>query len=139
MTRRAVLALLAVLLLCAVATPAWAGSYLDRASVLLDGARIERDMVRPRSSDQALVDLVYRLAQVRARTARQMSVPQSVAPAHPHLLLVLENCESAYAASLRGDRDKFVEHVQRARAEDATFRALIAQLGYRLPVTASDK
>lgn len=131
-----------LLILLAVALPllswgasALAGSYLNRAALLVDGARADRDMTFPRSDDKELLRVVHRVAAARADAASHMTVPKAVAPAHPHLLLVLENCERAYAAALDGDRDKFVEHLLRARIEDKTFRALLRKLGYSLPPT----
>jgi hypothetical protein len=116
-----------------IVTPVWAGSYLNRAALLLDGARIERDLVRPRGEDRHLLLLVHRIAQARTQAARDMEVPKSMSGAHPHLLLVMENTERAYAAALDGHREKFAEHIVRARQEDKTFRAIVAKLGYTLP------
>ena len=38
-------------------------------------------------------------------------------------------------AALAGRYPQFVEHVNRARADDRTFRALIKKLGYTVPRT----
>jgi hypothetical protein len=127
--------LLALLLPLLVVTDAWSGSYLNRAALMLDGSKAERDMVAPRSDDKELVEMVYAIAQARTAAARRMTVPKAVASAHPHLLLVLENSERAYEAALADESEKFVQHLARARAEDKTFRALIAKLGYTLPKT----
>ncbi len=135
MMRRFVVALLVSLPLWLVSSVAWSGSYLNRAVLLLEGSRAERDMVLPRSTDEELLRVVHGIAQARTRTARTMAVPKSVVAAHPHLLLVLENSERAYAAALDGNHQKFVEHILRARTEDKTFRAIIAKLGYTLPPT----
>jgi len=137
MVRRVFLASLVVCSAICVAPVAFAGSYLNRAALLLDTSRAERDMVRPRSRDRELVRLVHGIARARAQHARDMDVPKAVGDAHPHLLLVLENCERAYAAALEGSFEKFVEHIVRARAEDHTYRAIIAKLGYTLPRTAT--
>ena len=114
-------------------TPANAGSYLRRASLLLNGARRDRLMVRSRRTDRELLRVVHRVAVARAAAARDMKVAKAVAPAHPHFLLVLEHCERAYAAGLKDDGVKFVEHLERARSEDLTFRAIIERLGFNLP------
>jgi hypothetical protein len=118
-----------------VTSPAAAGSYLRRASLLLDGARRDRNMVRARRNDRELLRVVQRVAAARAAAGRDMTVPKAVYAAHPHLLLVLENCERGYAAGLRDDGVKFVERLDRARSEDQTFRAIIARLGFTLPPT----
>ncbi len=135
MITRIIAPLLLGLSLFFVTADAWAGSYLNRAALLLDGARADRDMVRPRAKDKELVRMVHQIAQVRTRVARNMKVPASVAAAHPHLLLVLENCERAYDAALKGKMEKFVRHIVRARAEDRTFRAIVVKLGYTMPKT----
>jgi hypothetical protein len=135
MNRRAFLAAMSAASLALLSDSAWAGSYLNRSALLLDGSRAERDMVWPRSDDKELVKLVYGVAQARSESARMMAVPKVVAMAHPHLLLVLENCERAYATALAGKHTRFVEHILRARSEDQTFRALIKKIGYALPQT----
>jgi recombinational DNA repair ATPase RecF len=133
MARRLALAVLLALGLFLAATPAWSGSYLNRAALLLEQARAERDMVWPRATDKELVRVAHRVAQARAAAARDMEVPKVVASAHPHLLLALANTESAYAAALAGEYERFAEQIVRARAEDKTFRALIRKMGYTLP------
>lgn len=92
-------------------------------------------MVRPRPRDEDLLEMVHAIAIARSESARRMQVPEVVAPAHPHLLLVLENSERAYAAARAGKLEKFVMHIERARAEDSTFRAIIKKLGYGMPPT----
>ncbi len=121
--------------LCAlfVALPAWAGSYLDRASLLLDEARREGDLLQPRTHDKELVMVVHALAEARARVASKMECPAAVSRAHPHLLLVLENSERAADAAAQGNFKKFMEHLVVARNEDRAFRAILAELGYTLP------
>lgn len=136
MPRRRLAALMVGFVLLLLPVGAWAGSYLDRAALLLDGSQAERDMVRPRVRDQELVELAHRIARARTDSARHMKIPAVVASAHPHLLLVLENTEQAFAAAREKDYEKFVIHIQRARAEDSTFRALIQKLGYTLPPTS---
>lgn len=137
MLRRTLLALLASTSFFAatflVSPAVWSGSYLNRAALLLEQSRDERDMVLPRPNDKELIVLVHGVAQARARYGRKMNVPKVVAHAHPHLLLVLENSERAYAAALDGDHQRFLQHILRARTEDKTFRALIERTGYSLP------
>ncbi len=135
MTRRTIAALLCGLALFLLSTPSWAGSYLNRAALLLNGSASERAMVQPRSTDKELLRVVYEVAQARSRAARQMQVPKVVVQAHPHLLLVMENTERAYEAALAGKFRKFMTYLSRARSEDATFRAIIEKLGYGVPRT----
>ena len=133
MLRRIFLAVALVLPLLLASAPAWAGSYLNRAAILLEASRAERDMALPNYGDKELIRLVHEIAEARTRSARGTQVPKAVASAHPHLMLVLENCERAYSAALDGHHDKCVEHILRARAEDKTYRALLSKLGYSLP------
>jgi hypothetical protein len=132
MTRR-LFALFTFAFALALASPAWAGSYLDRAALLLDEARREGDMLQPRTNDKEMVLVIKTLAEARAKVGRKMEVPAVVAKAHPHLLLVLENCERAADAASEGNFKKFMEHLMAARDEERTFRALLAELGYALP------
>lgn len=112
-----------------------AGSYLNRAALLLDASSSERTMVMPRSDDEELLEVVHRVAQARLEAAQRMHVPKVIAPAHPHLLLVLENCERGYAAGLAKRRGKLTEHLLRARSEERAFRAMVEKLGYDVPST----
>ncbi len=116
-----------------VAPLAWAGSYLDRAALLLEEARREGDMLLPRTYDKEMVLVIKALTEVRVKVARKMEIPAQVAKAHPHLLLVLENYERAADAASEGNFKKFVEHLNTARDEDKTFRAVLAELHYTLP------
>ncbi|MDI1479938.1 hypothetical protein [Polyangium sp. y55x31] len=131
--RRIALAVLVTLALVFTVLPAWAGSYLDRAALLLDEARKEGDMLQPRTFDKELVLVVKALAEARARVGRKMEVPAAVTKAHPHLLLVLENYERAASAAEDGNFKKFMEHLNTARDEDRNFRAIMRELGYTLP------
>jgi len=133
MIRRTALAALISLPLFVFTRSAWAGSYLDRAALLLDEARKEGDMLQPRTFDKELVLVVKAIAEARARAARKMEVPAAVAKAHPHLLLVLENYVRAADAAEEGNFKKFMEHLYAARDEDRNFRAIVRELGYSLP------
>jgi len=116
-----------------VSRGAWAGSYLDRAALLLDEARKEADLVKPRSGDKELLLITKALTEARVKAARKMNVPVAVADAHPHLMLVLENCDRAMDAALSGNTKKFAECLLAATDEERTFRNLIKQLGHALP------
>lgn len=118
---------------------AWAGSYLDRAALLLDQARKEGDMLQPRTHDKELVELIKSLAEVRVKVAGKMEVPAAIAKAHPHLLLVLENSERAVYAASMGNFRKFMDHLNAARDEERIFRAIVAELGYALPELQSKR
>jgi len=129
--RRRLLSLLIAALLISV--PAWAGTYLNSAALLLSQASTEGDYLRPRMNDKELAELIHRLADARLEAAKNMLVPKEVVQAHPHLLLVLENYERAADAATRGEAEKFLVYQQRARDEDRTFRGVLKQFGYALP------
>ena len=124
---------LAASALVTVAPPAWAGTYLNRAALLLNGAAREAAYLRGRLGDKELAGVVHRLAQARLATAGAMTVPKEVAQAHPHLLLVLENYEQATDAATRGELERFTMCYQRAQDEDRTFRAVVKSLGWVVP------
>jgi len=112
---------------------AWAGTYLNSASLLLVQASSEGDYLRARINDKDLAELVHKLADARLNAAKTMLVPKEVVQAHPHLLLVLENYERAADAATRGEAEKFLVYQQHARDEDRTFRGVLKQFGYSLP------
>jgi hypothetical protein len=126
-------ALLGLGVLVAWPAQAWAGSYLDRAALLLSEATREADYLRRRLSDKELARTVHKLAEARAKAAATMEVPKEVADAHPHLLLTLETYERAADAAERGQGVKFLELVQRARDEENIFRGILKQNGWTLP------
>jgi hypothetical protein len=68
-----------------------------------------------------------------------MEVPAAVVKAHPHLLLVLENYERAVDFANEGNFKKFVEHLNTAREEEQTFRAVLKELRYTLPEFSKKK
>jgi hypothetical protein len=119
--------------------PAYAGSYLDRAALMLDEARREGDLLQPRMGDKELVGVIVTLAEARMHAAQKMEVPAAIGKAHPHLLLVLVNYQSAAEAAADGNFKKFAEHLFAARDEDRTFRALVRELGYTLPDLTSKR
>ena len=129
--RRRLLLLLACTLFSTA--PAWAGTYLNSAALLLSQSNKEGDYLRVRLGDKELADLIHKLAAARLEAAKGMLVPKEVVQAHPHLLLVLENYERAADAATRGEGEKFLIYQQRARDEERTFRGVLKQFGYALP------
>ncbi|MFO0755635.1 MAG: hypothetical protein U0359_04055 [Byssovorax sp.] len=126
-------ALFTALVLIGIPLPAFAGSYLDRAAILLDEARKEGDMLQPRTQDKEMVLVIQALAEARVRVARKMEIPAAVAKAHPHLMLVLESYERAVEAAAEGSFGKFMEHLNTARDEEKIFRGVLGELGYSVP------
>jgi hypothetical protein len=117
----------------AVALPAFAGTYLNRAVLLLSGASREAAYLRARLGDKELARVTHRLATARLEAARSMTVPKEVEQAHPHLLLVLENYQQAAEAATLGESERFAIYHQRALDEERTFKAVLKQLGWLLP------
>ncbi len=119
--------------LVSFAVPALAGTYLNRAVVLLSGASREAQYLRARLGDKELARVTLRMATARLEAARSMTVPKEVEQAHPHLLLVLENYQQAAEAATLGDSERFAIYHQRALDEERTFKAVLKQLGWILP------
>lgn len=115
------------------ATFATAGSYLDRAAILLDGGRKDIDAAKSRTGDKETLLVVKALTEARLKAARKMNVPAAVVDAHPHLMLVLENQDRALDALIAGNTRKYAECLVNATDEERSFRNLIKQLGYSLP------
>jgi recombinational DNA repair ATPase RecF len=116
-----------------LAPSAWAGSYLDRAALLVAQASREADYLRLRLTDSELARTVHKLAAARLKAASTMQVPKEVAQAHPHLLLMLENYERAADAARGGKQERFFEFLTRARDEEGILRGVLKQLGWPLP------
>lgn len=115
------------------AAQVWAGSYLDRAALLVSGATRESDYLRRRISDKELARAIHRVAQARLKAAGTMEIPKEVAQAHPHLLLILENYERAADSAELGQAVKFLQYQTRAREEENIFRGILKQSGWSLP------
>ncbi|HET9955579.1 MAG TPA: hypothetical protein VFQ61_13790 [Polyangiaceae bacterium] len=129
----------AALLACAFGVkPAFAGSYLNRAALLLHQARREGEYLRPRYGDKELARIVHEVARARLQAASGMMVPKEVVQAHPHLLLVLENYERAAEAAINLMPEKFLLALQRAQDEERTFRVVMKQLGWDIPSVHKD-
>jgi hypothetical protein len=132
MNRRVALSFIAGAFVLAAA-PAFAGSYLDRAALLVHQASREADFLRAHLTDLELARVVQKVAAARLKAASKMQVPKEVAQAHPHLLLVLENYERAASAAADGKTQRFLILQQRARDEERTLRGVLKQLGWSLP------
>lgn len=127
-------------LLCALplgaitwATSAFAGSYLDRAALIVAHARKEADFLRGRLSDKDLAEYVHEQADARLGSTRRMQVPKQVTDAHPHLLMMLEHYERATHSATQGDSAEFLKKQLEAREEERIFKGVLKQLGWDLP------
>ena len=123
---------LAAAVVFAAPRAAFAGSYLDRAGLLVREARSEADYLEYRLDNKELAELIHKLATARLAFARDMLIPKEVTQSHPHLLLMLENYERAADAGQAGDRTRFVIYQRRARDEEQMFRSIMRQLGFPL-------
>lgn len=126
-------ALLVALALLLATSTAHAGSYLDRAALLLSQASIEADFLRGRLSDRPLATVVHQMSEARLAAADHMEIPKEVKLAHPHLLLVLENYERAADAAALGEANRFLVLVRRAHEEEHVLRSVLQQLGWTIP------
>ncbi len=117
----------------AIAAPAHAGSYLDRAALLVHQATRDADYMRARLSDRELARVIHALAKARVTAASTMLVPKEVAQAHPHVVLLLENYERAADAAEKGQTQRFLVYQQRGRDEERVLRGVLKQLGWPLP------
>jgi hypothetical protein len=122
----------AVLATATMATAALAGTYLDRVTLLVRQARSEADYLEYRLGDHDLAELVHKMTIARLAAARDMFVPKEVTQAHPHLLLMLENCERAADAAEAHESEKFIVYQRRARDEEQILRSIMRQLGFPL-------
>lgn len=116
-----------------IAAPAFAGSYLNRAALLLSAGRREAEFLRAHFADKELARVVHQLATARVAAANGMMVPKEVVQAHPHLLLVFENFERAAEACGNAEAERFMIALQHAFDEERTFKAVLKQLGWDLP------
>jgi hypothetical protein len=135
-SRRAVCAVLGLCLLGAAA-PARAGSYMDRAWLLIGESTRANDFLGKRLHDRELARLIGQAAEGRLSAAKETNVPSEVALAHPHLLLMLEHYERAASAAALGETDRYAQHSTAASEEEQLFRGVLRQLGWSLPPSKS--
>lgn len=124
---------MAIVALCSWTSAAHAGSYLNRAAILLSSADDEAKQLSRRFFDKELARVLYPIAFARAQAAREMMVPDEVKMAHPHLLLALESYERAADAVVRNNHEQFLVALSRAREETRIFIAVLKQGGWQLP------
>jgi len=137
MNRRLLLSMAALAVVTTAVGSAHAGSYLDRASLLVEGSARDARSLRARLTDKELARVVQMVADARAKAASKMDVPAVVAKAHPHLLLTLSRVERAAAAALEGNLKGSLELLEAARREETIFRAVLKEAGHPLPAPAA--
>jgi hypothetical protein len=131
--RRSVLQWLAACGVLTLAGPALAGSYLDRAALLIAQGKREIEYLHRRFADKELARVISEMAAARLESAARMLVPAEVAQAHPHLLLILEHHRQAAEAASKREVERFLVYRQRALDEEHIFRGVLKQLGWKLP------
>jgi len=131
--KRTRVTLWACLLVVSFVLPAWAGSYLDRAALLLTEANHAGHLLRTRLGDKEFMHLVHEMSNARLEAATHMLVPKEVAVAHPHLLMVLENFERAADAAENHEPQSFLLHLQKATEEERILRSIVERHGWALP------
>jgi hypothetical protein len=102
--------------------------------MLIGLANLELTYLRRKLYDPALARVVHKLAISRVEAAKEMEVPKEVVQAHPHLLLMLEDCERASNSAVERNAEGFLKFQRAARDEEEHFRAILKQLGWQLPV-----
>lgn len=112
---------------------AWAGSYLNRAALLIAEARTEAEVLRKHLGDAELARVVQKICEGRAAAAHNMMVPPEVKLAHPHLVLMLERYVVAADAAVHGKPEGFLALQREARDEEVIFRSIMKRLGWDLP------
>jgi hypothetical protein len=112
---------------------AFAGSYLDRAALLVAEANRASEFLGKRLYDQELAQVVHKGALARVEIASKMMVPAEVVQAHPHLLLVLGQHERAANGAVEKVAKDFLRFLAQARDEERVLRAVLKQLGWELP------
>ncbi len=133
MHRRALLLALSSAPVLLFTSEAFAGSYLDRSALLLDGSRRDAEALRAKLTDKELAKVVEAVADARQTAASKMDVPAKVAKAHPHLLLTLANVERAAQAAIEGRTTQVLEHLESSKREETIFRSTLSELGFPLP------
>ncbi len=133
MRRRSALLALGLLAPLLLTREAEAGSYLNRAALLVLTASRESEYLRGRVNDKDLAAIVHHVASARLDVASRMNVPKEVVMAHPHLLLTLENYERSALSAVEAKAERFLIYQQRARDEEMVLRGVLRQLGWSLP------
>ena len=133
MFRRALVLGLVGLPIAFATTDARAGSYLDRAAMLVFGSSRDAAILRDKITDKELARVVRAVAEARQTAAAGMDVPAVVAKAHPHLLLTLSKVERAARAAIEGNLTTVLEHLESSKREEAIFRAALKEIGHPLP------
>ena len=131
--RSLVAGVLACLAWGADARECWAGSYLDRAGLLIHDANRDIEFLGRRLNDRELARLVSQIAAGRLQAAKDTLVPKEVVLAHPHLLLMLEHYARAAAAASGGEQERYRQLVLQGQDEEQLFRGVLRQLGWTVP------
>lgn len=128
-----ILWMMIVAVVALIASPAWAGPYLNTSAMLLDENFAAGRWVRANLGDKDLARAAHKMAQARNDVAARMIVPPEVREAHPHLLLSLAAMELAMDAAVQGQISNFIRQLQTSTGEAKTFKAVLKGAGFTLP------
>lgn len=114
---------------------AFAGSYMDRAHLLIDGSRRDCERLRAKLTDKELCQVILTVAKARVDAASAMFVPEKVGKAHPHLLLSLTAAERAAEHATHENYALTLEALDVRAREEGIFRDALREIGFPLPAS----
>jgi hypothetical protein len=107
--------------------------YLAELALTLEGARRVMLWVETHPGDPDFARFAYPLAERYVEMAGHLTPSTRLVPAHPHLLLVVENVERAVEAASLGDMTVFRKHARTVREELSILDNVLKQLKFKLP------
>jgi hypothetical protein len=110
--------------------------YLVDVALTLEGARRLMLWVETHFGETDFAHFAYPLAQRYVEMAGHLTPSQKLVPAHPHLLLVVENVERAVDAAASNQVEVFRKRARTVREELVIFDGVLKQLKFKLPELA---
>jgi hypothetical protein len=107
--------------------------YLAEVALTLEGARRLMLWVETHFGDLDFAQYAYPLAQRYVEMAGHLTPSQKLVPAHPHLLLVVENVERAVDAAAANQVELFRKRARTVREELLILDGVLKQLKFKLP------
>lgn len=107
--------------------------YLVEVAFTLEGARRLMSWVETHFGDVDFARFAYPLAQRYVEMAGHLTPSQKLVPAHPHVLLVVENVERAVDAAAVNQVELFRKRARTVREELSILDAVLKQLKFKLP------
>jgi hypothetical protein len=129
-----------VLWLCTFASPAFAEQdarknrlYLTEVAMVVEGARRLLSWTEKYGSEPEFARFAHPMAERYVEMAGRLVPPEELLPAHPHILLVVENVERALDAAASADTSAFRQRARTVREELVTLESVLKQFKMRLP------